>query len=69
MSDGGGPRIVRVVRREQVFEGMDAAGLDDLERRTIAFLYAIWGMQGVKKKIIRVESSNGNYGEMEIMEE
>lgn len=28
--------------------------LDDLERRTIAFLYAIWKAQGISKKIVKV---------------
>lgn len=65
----GGPRIVTAVRNEPTFEGMSAAALENLERRTTAFLYAIWDMQGVKKKIVRVESSNGNYGEMEMVKE
>jgi hypothetical protein len=66
MSNGGG-RIVRAVRvagSEQVFEGIDAAALENLERRTTAFLYAIWELQGVKKRIIKVES-NGYYQEPE----
>jgi len=38
---------------EQTPAVITPAVLDDLERRTIAFLYSIWRAQGVDKRIVR----------------
>lgn len=62
-------RIVTAEKRETVFEGLTTADLDNLERRTTAFLYALWVAMGERKKIIRVESSNGHYEEMEMVKD
>lgn len=56
-------RVVRIQKQEPDML-LTAAELENLERRTTAFLYAIWAARGVKKKIIVIES-NGYYEDVE----
>jgi hypothetical protein len=56
-------RVVRVQKLSAEIE-LTAVELENMERRTIAFLYALWDAMGVKKKII-VIGTNGHYEEAE----
>lgn len=59
----------RVVRAERpIFDDMTPAALENLERQTTSFLYALWGAMGVKKKIIKIES-NGYYDGLEMVKD
>lgn len=49
---------------DRPLEAMTPAVLENLERQTVSFLYALWRAMGVKKRVIRVELGNGVYGEI-----
>lgn len=38
-------------------QDLSAESLEDMERRLIALLYAIWRVQGVDKRIVKVEAA------------
>lgn len=63
MTTAGGPSggVAGAQGEARPLEAMTPAALENLERQTVSFLYALWGTMGVRKKIIRVESGGGYY--------